>query len=212
MRRLPVYLLIDVSGSMTGEPIESVKNGIQLLLSTLRKDPQALESAFLSVITFSDRVTQVVPLTEVATVQLPNITASGGTSLGQALQTLTETANKEINKGTSSEKGDWKPLVFLMTDGQPTDSVERGLQAFKEGKWGIVVACAAGSGADTNLLRRITENVVVLDTCDSNSIKAFFMWVSSSVSASSKRVDSGAQPDTLNELPPPPEEISLLKF
>jgi uncharacterized protein YegL len=212
MRRLPVYLLIDVSGSMAGEPIESVKNGIQLLLSTLRKEPQALETAYLSIITFSDKVTQVVPLTEVASFQLPNITASGGTSLGQALLTVAETAKKEVVKNTSTEKGDWKPLVFLMTDGQPTDNVEKGLQAFKEGKWGIVVACAAGSRADTSLLSRITENVVVLDTCDSNSIKAFFLWVSSSVSASSKKVDSGAQPDTLNELPPPPEEISLLKF
>jgi uncharacterized protein YegL len=39
MRRLPVYLLLDTSGSMHGEPIEAVKNGMQILLSTLRQDP-----------------------------------------------------------------------------------------------------------------------------------------------------------------------------
>lgn len=48
MRRLPVYLVIDTSGSMTGEPIEAVKNGIQMLISTLRQDPYALETAYIS--------------------------------------------------------------------------------------------------------------------------------------------------------------------
>jgi uncharacterized protein YegL len=212
MRRLPVYLLIDVSGSMTGEPIESVKNGLQMLLSALRKEPQALETAYLSLITFSDKAKQVVPLTELASFQIPSISAGGGTALGSALSEVAKVANKEVNKGSASEKGDWKPLVFLMTDGVPTDSVDKGLQEFKENKWGIVVACAAGHGADTSLLQRITENVVILDTCDSSSIKAFFMWVSSSVSVSSKKIESGGQMDNLNELPPPPPEISLLKF
>lgn len=45
MRRLPVYLLLDTSGSMYGEPIEAVKNGVQVLVSTLRQDPYALETA-----------------------------------------------------------------------------------------------------------------------------------------------------------------------
>ena len=52
MRRLPVYLLLDCSGSMYGEPIEAVKNGVQVLVSTLRQDPYALETAYLSIITF----------------------------------------------------------------------------------------------------------------------------------------------------------------
>lgn len=53
-RRLPVYLLLDVSGSMMGEPITAVQNGVQTLVSALNGDPQALESAYLSVITFSN--------------------------------------------------------------------------------------------------------------------------------------------------------------
>lgn len=43
MRRLPVYLLLDTSGSMHGEPIEAVKNGVQTLLTTLKQDPYALK-------------------------------------------------------------------------------------------------------------------------------------------------------------------------
>ena len=42
MRRLPVYLLIDTSGSMRGEPIESVKVGLETMVSSLRQDPLAL--------------------------------------------------------------------------------------------------------------------------------------------------------------------------
>ena len=45
MRRLPVYILIDTSGSMHGEPIEAVRNGLQVLISSLRQDPYALETA-----------------------------------------------------------------------------------------------------------------------------------------------------------------------
>ena len=54
-RRLPVYLLLDTSGSMRGEPIEAVNRGLKVLVSSLRQDPNALETAFLSIITFDDK-------------------------------------------------------------------------------------------------------------------------------------------------------------
>ena len=213
MRRLPVYLLLDVSGSMSGEPIEAVKSGVQLMHSALRKDPYALESAFISVITFESKVNQVLPLTEVAHFQPPPLTAGGGTSLGAALQEVTNCAKREVAKGTSEQKGDWKPLVFLMTDGAPTDSVDQGIAAFQAYKWGTIVACAAGHHADETILKRIAgENVVRLDTADSTSIGAFFKWVSSSISATSKKVEeAGSEVGSIDELPPPPPEITLVK-
>lgn len=212
MRRLPVYLLIDVSGSMSGEPIEAVKNGLQTMQSALRKDPHALEQAFISLITFETAVRQLIPLTEVYKFQAPALSAGGGTSLGAALKLLAQCAGQEVVKGSSEQKGDWKPLVFIMTDGEPTDDIEAGLAEFQQVKWGIVVACAAGSHANTEVLKKIAgENVIRLDTADSNSIAAFFKFVSSSISASSKKVDSGAETGGLDELPPPPPEISLVK-
>ena len=72
MRRLPVYLLLDTSGSMFGEPIEAVKNGVQVLVSTLRQDPYALETAYLSIITFDSTAKQVSPLTELSAFQHNN--------------------------------------------------------------------------------------------------------------------------------------------
>lgn len=211
MRRLPVYLLLDTSGSMYGEPIEAVRNGVQVLVSTLRQDPYALETAYLSIITFDSSAKQVTPLTELSSFQEPSIDANGCTALGEALSLLANCVDREVTKTTADVKGDWKPLVFIMTDGVPTDDLTKGLNEFKKRKFGTVVACAAGAGADTNTLRQITENVVSLDTADSGTIKAFFKWVSASISTGSMKVEeAGQELGSLSELPPPPAEVNIV--
>lgn len=211
MRKLPVYLLLDTSGSMYGEPIEAVKNGVQVLVSTLRSDPYALETAYLSIITFNNTAQQVTPLTELANFQQPNIDASGCTALGEALSLLANKVDQEVTKTTADVKGDWKPLVFIMTDGVPTDDICKGLDEFRKRKFGMIVACAAGQGADTTVLKQITECVVSLDTADSATIKSFFKWVSASVSAGSMKVEeTGKEMGTLSELPPPPPEVNIV--
>lgn len=210
MRRLPVYLLLDTSGSMQGEPIEAVKNGVQVMISSLRNDPQAVETAYLSIITFDTDARQAVPLTDLATFQQPNLTAQGTTSLGEALKVLSKCIDSEVTKTTAEVKGDWKPLVFIMTDGQPTDDWQSGLTEFKKRRVGTVVACAAGSGADTTVLKQITDSVVSLDT-DSESIKSFFKWVSASIGVSSTKVgESGTDVTGLNQMPPPPAELNIV--
>ncbi len=210
MRRLPVYLLLDTSGSMHGEPIDAVKNGVQILLSNLRQDPYALETAYLSVITFNETAKQVVPLTELPSFQAPVLNASGTTSLGGALSLLASSIEREVAKTTAEEKGDWKPLVFIMTDGEPTDDWNKGLEALKKVRTGVVVACAAGPGADTSVLKKITEVVVSLDTADDATIKAFFKWVSASVSVGSQKVDQGQKEVIgLSDLPAPPPEVNV---
>jgi len=196
---------------MYGEPIEAVKNGVQVLVSTLRQDPYALETAYLSIITFDSSAQQVSSLTELSAFQQPNIQASGCTALGEALALLAQKADQEVTKTTAEQKGDWKPLVFIMTDGEPTDDLNKGLAEFKKRKWGMVVACAAGAGANTDTLKKITECVVSLDTADSATIKAFFKWVSASVSSGSMKVEeTGAEATTLSELPPPPPEVNIV--
>ncbi|WPL19678.1 putative protein encoded in toxicity protection [Thiorhodovibrio winogradskyi] len=211
MRRLPVYLLLDTSGSMSGEPIEAVKNGVQLLVSTLRQDPYALETAYLSVLTFDSSARQAVPLTELVSFQPPVLKASGTTALGEVLALLADCIEREVARTTAETKGDWKPLVFIMTDGAPTDDWRQGLDRLKQARVGILVACAAGQGADTEILKQITETVVRLDTADASTIAAFFKWVSASVATGSQKVDQGQKEvDGLADLPPPPPEVNLV--
>ena len=204
MRRLPVYLLLDTSGSMFGEPIESVKNGVSVLISALRGDPYALETAFLSIITFNSKAEQILPLTEIDSVTAPCIEANGMTVLGEALSLLADRISKEVVKGNRNQKGDWKPMVFIMT-------YQKGIEDLKKVKTGIIVACAAGAAAEHSVLKEITENVVSLDSTDSESIKAFFKWVSASISAGSQSLEkTESEATTLDELPQPPDEVSII--
>lgn len=211
MRRLPVYLLLDVSGSMTGEPIEAVKNGVQVMISSLRQNPQAIETAFISIITFESSAKQIIPLTDLASFQMVDIRATGTTALGDALKLVSSCIENEVAKTTTETKGDWKPLVFIMTDGIPTDNWQSGLNEFRKQKVAFTVACAAGSGADTSILKQITENVVSLDTADGQSINKFFLWVTASIGVSSTKVeDSGKEVSGMKELPPPPAELNIV--
>ena len=211
MRKLPVYLLLDTSGSMFGEPIEAVKNGVQTLVAALRQDPYALETAYLSVITFDNGARQVVPLTELANFQMPNIQAQGQTCMGDALKLLAQKVDTEVARTTAEVKGDWKPIVFMMTDGTPTDDLAAGLAAIRSKKFGMIIACAAGAKANVDSLRQITESIVSLDTADSSTISAFFKWVSASISTGSQKVEaSGKEVAGLQELPPPPPEINIV--
>ena len=174
MRREPVYLVLDVSGSMSGEPIEAVRNGVQVLVSSLRSDPYALETAYLSVITFDGTARQVVPLTELAIFQPPDLQAGSTTSLGEALKVTKECIEREVQTSTPAAKGDREPLVFIMTDGLPTDDWQKGLLEFKKAKTGLVIACAAGPQANTNLLKQITETVVALESAGKDTFQRIF--------------------------------------
>lgn len=208
-RRLPVYLVLDTSGSMSGEPIEAVRQGIKALLADLRSDPTALETAYMSVITFDSAAQQVVPLTELLTFQEPVLNATGSTALGDALRLLERCIDNEIRKSGENQKGDWRPLVFIMTDGQPTDNWESAADSIKRKKIGNIIGCAAGSGADPSVLQRITELVVELNNLQPDTLKAFFKWVSSSIKQTSASV-AVVQPNAPVNLPPPPPQLQIV--
>ncbi len=210
MRRLPVYFLLDTSGSMYGEPIQALNNALIGMLNTLRADAQALDSLWLSMITFDREVKEIMPLTELALFQLPEITCpqSGPTHTGKALELLYEKTKKDIIKGTENQKGDWKPLLFIFTDGKPNDLMlyREMIPKIKSSNFGAIVCCAAGPMADDSLLKELTPDVVHLDNADSTTLKQFFKWVSETIEQGSKSQGTGESV----ALPPPPSEINLV--
>lgn len=212
MRKLPVYLLLDTSGSMNGEPIEALKNGVQVMISSLRQNPQAIETAYISIITFDNSARQLVPLTDLASFQVPELKASGATALGEALDLLATCIDREVATTTTERKGDWKPIVFIITDGVPTDDWRKGLDEFRKRKTAFTVACAAGSRGDTSgVLKQITDSVLSLDTADAQSLSRFFSWVSASIGVTSTRIESSGKEVTgWEELPPPPSELNIV--
>jgi uncharacterized protein YegL len=209
MRRLPVYLLLDTSGSMNGEPIQAVNVGLQSLLSSLRSDPHALDTVYISIITFDTDVREFLPLTELADVQLVDLPSpKGATHLGEALEMVSNKVKNEIKLSTADQKGDWMPLLFIMTDGKPSD-----LKKFKEmatkiknANFGSIIACGAGPKAKEEYLRLVTDNITLLDNMDSASFEAYFKWVSEVVNKGSK--SAGVSEEL--ELPPAPKELNIV--
>lgn len=210
MRRLPVYILIDTSGSMLGEPIESVKVGLSDMVATLRQDPYALETVWMSIITYDRDVKQILPLTALEDLQLPEISVpeSGPTHTGAALKMLCEKYDQEVNKGTAEQKGDWMPLLFLLTDGKPSDIkvYNEIIPEVKKRPFTNIVACAAGPSAKTEPLKLLTDNVFVLENMDGAAFSKLFQWVSINVIGGGKSM--GATDSA--ELPDPPAELNLV--
>lgn len=210
MRRLPVYFLLDTSGSMNGEPIQALNNALSSMINNLRADPQALDSLWISIITFDREVREVIPLTELASFQLPEIVCpqSGPTHTGMALEMLHKKVQADIQKGSATQKGDWKPLFFLFTDGKPNDLLlyREMIPKIKELNFGAVVCCAAGHLADDSLLKELTNDVVHLDVADSSTLKQFFKWVSETIEQGNKSQGTGEN----ISLPPPPSEITMV--
>lgn len=210
MRRLPVYFLLDTSGSMNGEPIQALNNALSGMINNLRSDAQAAETLWISIITFDREVKEVVPLTALESFQLPEIICpeSGPTFTGKALEVLHDKVNSEIRKGTPTQKGDWRPLLFLFTDGKPSDVKLYAdmIPIIKSINFGTIVACAAGHSADNDKLLELTDTVVHLDTADSNTLKQFFKWVSDTIEQGNKSMGTT---DNVS-LPPPPSEVHLV--
>jgi uncharacterized protein YegL len=176
------------------------------LVSSLRQDPFALESVHLSVITFNRSPEQILPLTELESLQIPAIKQpeAAGTHLGEALEFVCKQMDAEVVLSTPERKGDWMPLLFVMCNGAVNDTqrFQQIVPVIKQKHFGSIVACLVGKPRTENV-KQFTDNTINMDTADGASIRQFFKWVSASVSVGNRSV--GATDEIV--LPPPPPEV-----
>lgn len=221
MRRLPVYLLLDTSGSMAGAPIEAVRRGVEQFKSELKQDAFAKETVWVGVITFggeAEFVTKgLLPVDSfVDSFQPTALSANGQTPLGQALWLLNESLDKDVKSAVKGgEKGDWKPLVFILTDGQPTDDwQEPREEILKRERRKVLNVITVGCGPYINQqnLKDIAIGPAFNMGSDDASFRALFKWVTQTTVGATKAVTQpggGDKPVTMPP-PPPPDQIQYV--
>nr|VFJ46525.1 MAG: Uncharacterized conserved protein YegL, contains vWA domain of TerY type [Candidatus Kentron sp. DK] len=199
MRRLPVFLVLDVSDSMVGEPRRLLEKGLETLIQLLRQDPHALETAYISVIAFAGKVKTLVPLVDVVSFYPPQLPLGSGTAMGLALEHLMGEIDQSVRRGTAERKGDWKPAVFFMTDGKPTDAMEKAAQRWKTdyASKANLIAIGLGPYADTDVLKQFADEVISYDGGTEEDFRKFIRWISASVSSMSVAIRDGGEQTTL---------------
>lgn len=210
MRRLPVYVLLDCSESMIGPGIAGVRKAVDAMLKELRRNPHALETVCMSFITFSTKAKQLIPLTPLEDIQPPSLPLASGTALGDALSLAAKSIKSEVRKGSNDVKGDFRPIVFIITDGVPTDKWQAGATELKATK-ATIYAVGCGDDVDWNQLGTITPAVLHVDAMDSEAIGSLFRWISSSVDTASRAVGDDEDKSSLDKLPEAVKRIDLSK-
>jgi uncharacterized protein YegL len=193
MRRLPVFFVLDVSESMMGDNLAKMEDGLVSIVRSLRQDPHALESVYLSIIAFAGKAETIVPLVDVAAFYPPKLPIGSGTALGAALTHLMGEIDRSVIQTTAEKKGDWQPIVYLFTDGKPTDSVDIPITRWKRSyePKAHIVAIALGQYADLAVLKQLTETVLVFENAKESDFTNFIKWVTASVTAQSRSVGEG---------------------
>lgn len=120
--RVPCLLLLDVSGSMSGDPIRELNEGVKLFKDELMADPLTAKRAEPAIITFGNSVEMVNEFATVESFIPPTLIASGLTPMGEAVNLALDklAARKEAYKQNGISY--YRPWIFLITDGGPTDT------------------------------------------------------------------------------------------
>lgn len=210
IRRLPIYLLLDCSGSMQGAPIEAVRRGIEQFTKDVQEDEFAKQTVHIGVIVFGETVELVTNgLIPIENFKPPLLVAEGQTPLGQALRLLQQSLNADVKLAIKGgEKGDWKPLIFILTDGEPTDDWQTPREEIlkrQERKVMNVITVGCGPAINEQNLKAIAIGPTFRMDNSDKSFKAFFGWVSQSVQNVAKGISQpgGAQQPQAQAIPPP---------
>ena len=185
--RCPVILLLDVSGSMSGQPIQELNRGLAAFKEDVVKDSQAALSVEVAIVSFGPvRLTQDFVTIENFTP--PELKSDGLTPMGEAIEYALDLL--ESRKTAYKDNGIlyYRPWVFLITDGAPTDDWKYAAQRVKEAEASrrLCFFAVGVQSADFDTLKQIAPErpPVMLNGLDFRSL---FVWLSTSM----KRVSSG---------------------
>lgn len=202
-RRLPVYLLLDCSTSMQGTAIMAVNEGLNMIYRLLMNDLRAQDTVHISLIRFASQAEQD-PLTPLLHFRPPVLVANGNTALGAALQLLVQSIREDLVVNTMQRHGDYRPLAFLMTDGEPNDYYRDAvaeLHRLHGNQKPTLIALGCGNKVNVNTLRQIADanNIFLMQNITGELIKKFFQWMSGSIIQTANT--AGAYESTLYAVP-----------
>ena len=188
--RCPVVLLLDISGSMSGAPIDELNQGVQQFLRETAADEAAGMSVELEVIAFADRASRVIPFKPIADVRpLSPFQANGMTSMGAALRMATQDLKERRALYRRTGVSSYRPWVVLMTDGGPNDDWEgaaREMRAMGERGRIQYIGIEIGRNADHGTLCQILPANPGPVRLQGLKFKQFFRWLTDSLRSVSR--------------------------
>lgn len=116
---MPFYIICDVSGSMSGTPINELNAALRTLVDDILQNPVAADVAMLSVISFADTGVVEVPLSRPEDVTMPTLTPRGSTSFAAALETYHSAFERDRQELKAAGSWVYRPCIFFLTDGYP---------------------------------------------------------------------------------------------
>lgn len=194
-RRCACVLLLDTSGSMGGEPIRALNQGLQAFQADIQEDPLAQRRLELAIVTFGGSVQKVHDFVLAGNFTAPTLIAEGGTPMGEAIALGLQLVKNRKAEYEANGVLYYQPWVFLITDGEPTDEWRSAADMVKtETSAKALTFFAVGvGGANMEILSSITSRALKLEGLKFNDL---FLGLSQS----QKRV-SGSKPGEQTALP-----------
>ncbi|MEB0048412.1 MULTISPECIES: VWA domain-containing protein [unclassified Pseudomonas] len=121
--RVPICLVLDVSGSMEGDPIAELHAGVQMFFEAIRKDDVAQYAAEISIVTFGGTAQKVLDFSDINRQDVPPLVASGLTPMGHAVNIALDLLEARKEDYQRAGVDYYQPWMVLMTDGEPTDDI-----------------------------------------------------------------------------------------
>ncbi|MBR1592584.1 MAG: VWA domain-containing protein [Ruminococcus sp.] len=157
-KSLVIFFLIDTSGSMKGKKMGELNTVMEELIPEIRRVGEADTDVKLAVLTFSTDVKWMysAPIS-IEEFEWSKLNADGVTSMGAAFSELS--ARMSRNSFLNSPSLSFAPVIFLMTDGYPSDDYRVGLKALQANSWykfGLKAALGIGNEANDEMLAEFT--------------------------------------------------------